>query len=694
MPATQQPPLTDASLLWALFQHAPVGITLFDTRLRYWRVNPAQCETLGWSGAELLGRTPHERVPDLAAQLVPLLQTVLSTGLPERDIEIRGRTRAHDGAERTFSVSCFRIQAADGQVAGVAAIVIDSTERTRAQEASELANQRLALLNRASIALVSSLDPPEVLRRLAELTVPRFADHCVVDLVEPDGTLRRAATRHAPGVAVTPGDWAGDGEVVIYPPGHPTLRAISARTALRLDAIPDQHLDELSPTPRSADFARRLQLRSLLCIPLVAGETVLGAANFLTSLSGRSYDDADTAFAEALAGRAAVALDNARLFARERDIALTLQRSLLSPEFPQIDGLELASHYLPGTVGTEVGGDWFDVIPLPCSRVGLVIGDVMGRGLRAAAVIGQLRAAVRAFATLELSPEVLLDHLDDLVASLDQAQIATCSYAVYDPGSRRLALANAGHLPPILLPADGPAYLLTLEPGVPLGVGGFAHELVEIELAPGAGVVFYTDGLVEHRGSDLLDGVHRLAAQFPGPVGPGAGPTDTLSASCEAAVRTLLSGTDHDDDVALLAVRVPPTGGTVDAARLDLPLEPRAAGMARQFTAEHLRYWGTLPAVADVACLLVSELVTNAVRHGGSLIGLRLLHSTRQLSAEIADGDARLPHPCQASADDEGGRGLALVAALATRWGTRRTRDGKVVWFELTNATSRRGSRP
>lgn len=548
MSAPQQPPSTDAGLLWALLEHASVDISLFDPRVRSWRVNPTQCERVSRSGTELLGRASQGCVPRLADQLGPLRRAVLTTGRPERAVAVHERSRAHAGADRTYSVSCFRVQTPNGPLAGVAASILDATARTRAQQAADLANERLALLNQASIVPVCAWDAPEVLRQ---------------------------------------------------------------------EALPDQRLAEPSPPPGSADFTRRLRLRTRLCGQRIAREIVLGAASPVTSWSGRSSAEADPAFAEALAARAARAVDHVRLLARDRGIARTLPRSLVAPGRHRIDGWERASPPAPGAVGTEVGDDCCDVHPRPCARAGPVIGDVLGPGLGTAAVMGHRRAILRALARPALSPEKLPGHLHDRLAALAGAQIAAGTDAVADPSSRRLALSNAGHPPPLQLPTNGPASPCAVETGIPLEARGFAHELVEVALASGTGLPCGTDRLVQHRGGSSIEGIHRLAAQSPGQVGPVVGPPGALGAGRESAVRTLLAAADRDDDDALLAGRLPAAGSAVQVASLDLPLAAPATGTARRCTAEHLQRWGTPPATVAVTRLLVSEQVTHAVRRAG-----------------------------------------------------------------------------
>ncbi|MDP9416792.1 MAG: serine/threonine-protein phosphatase, partial [Actinomycetota bacterium] len=413
---------------------------------------------------------------------------------------------------------------------------------------------------------------------------------------------------------------------------------------------------------------------SAVAAPLVARGTVLGVATFTRIRGSRPFDEQDVALAAEIAARAAIAIDNARLYAREKAVAVALQRSLLPQERPRLTAVDVAHRYLPGSVVTEVGGDWFDVIPLSCGRVALVIGDVMGRGVRAAAAMGQLRTAVRTLAVLDPMPDDALTHLDDLAQSLDQVQLATCIYAVYDPATRRLRYASAGHLPPAVVTPDGTATYLPLPSGAPLGVGGVPFENAVIPLPDGSRIALYTDGLVESREEDLDEGL--LALQ-----GVLGGQDEDLELICDRTLDQLGRADAHHDDVALLVARVHGLPGE-RMARWMVPSDLSAVARARDHTASTLSQWG-LEALCDTATLLVSETVTNAIRYARDPIELRILLLDDALAVAVHDSDTRLPRLRRAREDDEGGRGLHLVGMLAHRWGTRATANGKVVWFEL-----------
>ncbi len=349
-----------------------------------------------------------------------------------------------------------------------------------------------------------------------------------------------------------------------------------------------------------------------------------------------------------------------------------LQHSMLPTAPPMLAGVEVAHRYLPGSKSAQVGGDWFDAIPLPGSRVALVVGDVMGHGIRSAAIMGHLRIAIQTLAALDLPPEQVLRHLDDLARRLDEDYLATCIYAVYDPVARTCVIANAGHIPPVLVHADGRAELLGhLPAGAPIGVGGVAFEPVEVKAADGDLLVLCTDGLVEMRGADIGAGLATLCENL-------ATPGLTPDSMCGLLLHALRAR-DSEDDVALLITRlrgVPPA----DVAEWLLHPSAATARTARRLVRRTLAGWG-LSECGDVAELLTSELVTNAVRYASRPIGLRLMR-TGALLCEVSDDDHHLPALRHVTETDEAGRGLNLVSRLARRWGASRTADGKVVWFE------------
>ncbi|MEU9503469.1 SpoIIE family protein phosphatase [Streptomyces sp. NPDC048196] len=367
--------------------------------------------------------------------------------------------------------------------------------------------------------------------------------------------------------------------------------------------------------------------------------------------------------------------------ARQREAAVTLQRSLLPQELEQPDDLRVAATYQPGGTEAAVGGDWYDVITLGAGRTALVIGDVMGRGVRAAAVMGQLRTAVRAYARLDLPPHEVLQLLDGLAAEIDANQIATCVYAVHDPNEGRLAYASAGHLPILVRDPDGTVRRAAEPTGPPLGTGGWLHTSGSVTLGPGASAVLYTDGLVERRDKDIDDGVEALERAFAG----AAGPPDIV---CDRLLRSLGITATHDDDVAILVLQHPERSGH-DAelfhnAALELHGGTEAAPRARAFASGVLASWRFSPELHDLGVLAASELVANSLQHGTPPMRLRLRRTDRRLIVEVTDGDDHLPRRRRAEPADEAGRGISIVATIASSWGSRRTPGGgKAVWCEF-----------
>ena len=528
--------------------------------------------------------------------------------------------------------------------------------------APDSAEDRLRLLVEVTSHLGDTLDLRAVARGLARSVVPQLADRAHVDLVEslfhpergavPDSTVVcRVATANGTGAADAPDEWVG------YLPGSAAATALAAGVTR---AEPD--------TAGSSG----------LFVPLVARGRVLGVvALHRDGPDGGdepAYAGDDVALVEDIAARAALALDNVRLYDEARTTAVALQRSLLPNLHPRVTGVSTAHRYLPGRRDLGVGGDWFDVIPLSCGRVAFVIGDVMGRGLRAAAAMGQLRTAVRMLAVLDPMPEDVLRHLDDLAQGTDEVQLATCVYAVFDPVERCLSFASAGHPPPVLQHPDGTVRTLPQPSGAPLGVGGVPFESTTVRVPDGARLALYTDGLVESRVVDIDDGVGSLsAAMLDGP--------DDLDALCDHVLTRLDRHDGHDDDVALLLARLAGLdAGRLGSWRLDGGVESVAG--ARAWVRTLLRSWD-LTGLTDVAELLVSELVTNALRHASGRIELTVLRLDDVLTLAVLDSDQPLPRLRKAAEADEGGRGLNLVAVLASRWGARPTPGGKVVWCDL-----------
>ncbi|WP_190131462.1 SpoIIE family protein phosphatase [Streptomyces mashuensis] len=548
------------------------------------------------------------------------------------------------------------------------------------------ARRRLELLSEASTRIGTTLDVARTARELAEMAVPRLADFVTIDL--PEAVLR----------GEEPSDPARDlhrtvvhgirDDCPFYPvgtrveliPTTPLMRCLATR---RTVLEPDLRTATGWIAQDRAGAQRILahNVHSLIVVPLLARGIVLGIAAFYRARDPAPYGDDDRSLAQELATRAAICIDNARRYTREHAMVLALQRSLLPHGFPEQNAVEVAHRYMPAESG--VGGDWFDVIPLSSTRVALVVGDVVGHGLHAAATMGRLRTAARNFAELDLEPDEVLTHLDNLVGRLDREECgearegltgiigATCLYVIYDPASQECAMARAGHCPPALVRPDGTVTFPDLPAGPPLGLGGLPFETARFPLPEGSQLVLYTDGLIEDRERDFDTALQQLRQAL---AHPGRAPEDTCRAVVEAVVP------EHpEDDVALLVART----HSLDPHRVaswDVPADPAEVSSVRAAVTRQLAAWG-LDEIGFSTELLLSELVTNAVRYGTEPIRVRLLYD-RSLTCEVADGSSTSPHLRQAATTDEGGRGLFLVARLSQAWGTRYTAGGKVIWAE------------
>ncbi|MHA5053669.1 SpoIIE family protein phosphatase [Streptomyces sp. SD15] len=553
-----------------------------------------------------------------------------------------------------------------------------------------LARRRLELLHDAGVRIGTTLDVTRTAEELAEVSVPRFADFTAVDLPDPvlhgdepgplgaGSPLRRVALG-----TVHEGSYLyGVGDLVQYVPSTPQARSLESTRSV-LEPVLIEAGGWLAQEPARLERVLAAGIHSLITVPLRARGTTLGVVSFYRSRKPAPFEDDDLSLAQELAGRAAICVDNARRYTREHDTALALQRSLLPRGRSEQNAVEVAYRYLPAQAG--VGGDWFDVIPLSGARVALVVGDVVGHGLHAAATMGRLRTAVHNFCSLDLPPEDLLTHLDDLVGRLDRGEGwaventqtdsgivgATCLYAVYDPVSRHCTLTRAGHPLPAVVAPDGTVDFVDLPSGPPLGLGGMPFETVELELAEGSQLVLYTDGLIEDRHRDIDSGLDKLRTVL---ACADREPEDT----CEAVLDALLP-TRPSDDVALLVARTH-TLGPERVAQWDLPSDPAVVSRSRAAVIGQLAAWG-LDELAFTTELIASELVTNAIRHATGPLQLRLLRD-RALICEVSDGSSTSPRLRRARSEDEGGRGLFLVAQLTERWGTRYTPDGKIIWTE------------
>jgi serine phosphatase RsbU (regulator of sigma subunit)/PAS domain-containing protein/anti-sigma regulatory factor (Ser/Thr protein kinase) len=653
----------------AVLHAAKEGIVILDGDRRLLLAND--------EAQRLLGLPPDaEGRPVRELGLAPPTAELLASNREATD-------EVHTSGGRVLAVNQRHIDKHGGPPGSVATFR-DTTELQLLSGRAEEAGRRLKLLYDATMGIGTTLDLTRTAEELTEVAVPEFADFVTVDLAEPilrgeevvgtQKVLRRIATtgiRQDHPLFPT-------GTSITFSGTAPQLRSLGTGRAV---LAPDLHqaTEWRAQDAERADQVLAYGIRSLISAPLAARGSLLGVANFWRSESSEAFRDDDLALAEELAARAAVSIDNARRYTREHAMAVTLQRSLLPSSLPVQNALDIAYRYLPAQ--KSVGGDWFDVIPLPGTRVALVVGDVVGQGMHAAVTMGRLRAAVHTFSALDLPPGEVLAHLDELVDLLDRSEEtaesagaiagATCLYAIYDPVDRRCTMARAGHLPPAIVYPDGTVEFLELPAGPPLGVGGLPFDTAEVVVPEGSTLVLYTDGLVEDRDRDIDEGLEILARTLSL---AKADPEQT----CGAVLDALLPA-HSADDIALLVARTK----ALPADRVshwEVPSDPSAVGPMRTAVANKLAEWD-LEESSFITELILSELITNAIRYASGPIRVRLLLD-RQLTCEVSDGSSTSPHLSYATATDEGGRGLFLVAQMADRWGTRYTPEGKVIWSE------------
>ena len=677
----------DAALMDWAFTQSPIALAIHDADLLCLRVNDRMCQMFGLTEDDLRGRRLADVLPGPQyGALERHMRHVLDTGEPahrETYRRVPGET-----FERAWSVSVSPLKDQDGRTRAVWIGVLDITEQ-------HAARQRLTLLNQAGTHIGTTLDVTTTAQELADLVVPRLADLAIVDLLdavlsgdEPrpgplTGTVALRRVAHQSIFAGVPEAALQPGDVDVHPESFPSARCLATGKATVTGVHDPTFTAATSRNPARAAAIRKYGIHSVLSVPICARGVTLGVAVFLRGRRPEPFEQDDVLLAEELTARAALSLDNARRYTRERTNAVALQRSLLPQRLPDQSAVEVASRYLPASAHAGVGGDWFDVIPLSGARVAMVVGDVVGHGIRASATMGRLRTAVQTLADVDLPPGELLTRLDDLVSRLsaeadagngDEAGSevgATCLYAVYDPVSRRCSLARAGHMLPVLVTPDGAVGFLDLPAGPPLGLGGLPFESTEIDLPAGSVLALYTDGLVESRDHDIDIGLERLRRAL-------THPATSLDVTCDNVIKAMLPDRPADD-VALLIARTRALDGD-QVATWDLPADPAIVSDTRKQVATRLSGWG-LDDAAFVTGLVVSELVTNAIRYAESPIQLRLIRD-RTLICEVSDGSSTAPHLRQARAFDEGGRGLLLVSQLAQRWGTRQTLQGKTIWAE------------
>ncbi|MGW1805514.1 SpoIIE family protein phosphatase [Streptomyces sp. NPDC002078] len=550
---------TDLALCERLVNQSPIGLALLDPDLRYLLVNPALERIDGTPAEDHIGRHLRETLPFPDVDTVEsALRQVLTTGTSLLDQYHVGRTPADTGQEHAWSLSFYRLEDPGGRVLGAAVSVVDVTERHRTAAEADRARRRLALIAEASARVGTTLDVEQTAHELAEIAAPALADVVAVDVLDsalscrrmrrPDNgpeLFRALALKAAhPTVALRAADPPGN--VACYDGDRLVTLCVHTGRPILVRHVGPQDLPRIARDAEGGSLLAEAGVHSYLAVPLIAHGEVLGALDLKRTDNPAPFDDDDVVLAAELAGRAAVAIDNARWFQSVRNTALTLQRSLLPEHAAHHTGLELASRYQPAQATSEVGGDWYDVIPLTDEKTALVVGDVMGNGIDAAATMGRLRTATCAYADLDLDPGAVLQHLDKITCDLEH-YIVTCLYAVYDPGTGRCCVANAGHMPPALSrPGDAPR-LLELPPAAPLGVGDIRFETTTVALRPGDVLVLYTDGLVETRQHPIDDRLNALLDLLDEPRRP-------LEETCDVLLHGLRHPDDHDD-VALLIAR-------------------------------------------------------------------------------------------------------------------------------------------
>ena len=671
-------------LVWATRQ-GPLATVIHDADLRYVWISEEFRRLFQYpADDQLLGRRFSEVHPEpFYAEVETRMRQVLETGEPLRHMVrpvLPGQT-----TDRAWAISISPVKDEVGRVRAVCVTIVEDTERY-------WAGRWLSMLSEAGTRVGTSLDVSKTAAELTEMIVPSFAELAVVDLLdvvfrggEPPTelgagavALRRVAHR-ASSPDIRMGVELGDAES--YPDYSPPARSIAAGRALLSGQHDPGFAKWVSLNPYRTAGVYRYGLRSMISVPLRARGAILGVLMCCRSRDA-GFTESHLRVAEELAARAALSLDNARRYTRERTTAVALQRSLLPRRPPERIAMEVATRYLPTDFQIGVGGDWFDIIALSGARVALVVGDVVGHGVRASAAMARLRGAVRTLADLDLPPDELLTHLDDIVTQLsaesgddaegrDEGTGATCLYAVYDPVLRQCSLAAAGHPPPAMVWPDGTASVIDVPTGPPLGVGGLPFEQAEVAVPEGSTLALFTDGLFESRTSDLDARLDELCRAL-------TVPAASLEALCDAVLKAMLLGPPADD-VALVIAR-PRALDADQIATWEIPPDPAAVASARENALRRLREWG-LGQLYFSTELIVSELVTNAIRYGRPPIRLRMIRDN-MLICEVSDSSGTAPHMRRAHAFDEGGRGLLLVSRLSRRWGSRHTQEGKTIWCE------------
>ncbi|MGW5762593.1 SpoIIE family protein phosphatase [Streptomyces tendae] len=668
-------PIGDAAVLNALFANSPQGLFVFDSEQKVTRYNPAGRGVRGLSDEDVLGQGIADFAPGFEAdELQGLIDEVQATGEALRGRLVRGKSPTYPHRALAVEVSLFPLHDLGGGRPGLVGVVEDVTERQAAAD-------RLAVLSEVHATVGSTLDVRTTGDELVRALVPAFADAATVDLLD-DGVvaaeraagppptevpLRRVAFA-PPSAEVSRRE--GDSRPLPFP--TPYTQVLNDMRARLVRVSSDDPW--LSTDPEGFEPLVRTGVHSMIVAPLLARDTVLG---LLTLYRHRTepFEEADLDVARQAAFTASVHLDNAHSYRREHTVAAALQRRLQPGAIPRLSAVETAHVYLP----ESAGGDWFDVVPLSGTRVALVVGDVTGHGIEAAATMGQLRLALRTLTLRDLETDELLTHLDEVASQLANASgpgphrpVATCAVTVYNPVSRHCTMVRAGHPAPVVIDPDGVPRAVEVPQGPPLGTGG-GHVFTPavLELAPGTLLALHTNGLTRGDG-DQGDAARRRLEHIL------ASTTRPLQELCDTAVYHM-APSRHDDAVLLLArTRVLPPEHVADWT---LPADASVVGTARRLVDRQLAAWNLDEAVYTTE-LVVSELVTNAIRYGKGPVRLRLIRDRGRLLTEVTDANSASPHLRRARENDEGGRGLFIVMRLSTHWGVRHSRHAKTIWSE------------
>ncbi|MFJ6706452.1 MULTISPECIES: PAS domain-containing protein [unclassified Streptomyces] len=675
----------DDAVLDALFTRSPTSLCVYDPHLRLRRFNPAARGMPGVFDEGSIGRTPYEIWPESNADAYEHdMRRVLETGVPRLDFEKRGRPPDDHEHEHVFRNSIFRLEDSSGHVLGLATTAVEITEQRRAE-------RQIALLAEASSVIGTSLDVMETGQQLADVCVPRLADALTIDLFAPvlAGEDPAAATP-----ALTAKDllrvgmrFAHDrfGPTATARPGFPYPSAVTAlvRTREARRAVTDLPADDGEPLYRGTGGTRSAHS---LVMPVSARGTVLGFVSFYKFGESDPFTEFDVMTCRELVSRAALGIDNARRYTREYNTARGMQRDFSPQGIVDHGAVETAHYFAP----TSSEANWFDVIPISGARVALVLAATDEAGLRGAATIGRLGAAVHTLTHLDLGPEEVLARLDGVVTSISGLQGSgtgtggtdtaagdlRCVYAVYDPATGGLALSSAGHRLPVIARPDGTIDVPSEPVGPALGTSEMRGKAEELRLEAGSTLVFSSSFADSAAAGSVpsADARGRLMRVL------SAAADVPLKDLKERVLETIRPGASPAEGEVLLLARTQRLSDD-DFVTWEFPADPAVVATARSLVEHQLCIWG-LDAAVFTTELVVSELVTNAIRYASGPFGLRMIRDHHVLICEVSDTSATAPHLRYARSSDEGGRGLFLIAELTDRWGTRFGDAGKTIWAE------------